>query len=157
MPTLDDIYRKFGETAEAAKLIETELGTLLFEDRAVGEGLLAEPNPKLATDLYGRINRNTLGQLIKCLNNNTQSLDALDALLTSARQERNRLFHSFYRQHNFRRNSNEGRTIMLNDLESLHNTLLQAYKAIMLLSGVDLEALAAGGEHELPTVHLPIR
>jgi hypothetical protein len=28
--SLDDVYRKFGETAEAAQLLETELGTLLF-------------------------------------------------------------------------------------------------------------------------------
>ena len=30
MPTLDDVYRKFGETAEAAQLLETELGTALM-------------------------------------------------------------------------------------------------------------------------------
>jgi hypothetical protein len=29
MPTLDDVFRKFGETAEAAQLLETELGNLL--------------------------------------------------------------------------------------------------------------------------------
>jgi hypothetical protein len=27
MPSLDDVYRKFGEAAEAAQLVETELGT----------------------------------------------------------------------------------------------------------------------------------
>ena len=27
MPTLDDVYRKFGEASEAAQLLETELGT----------------------------------------------------------------------------------------------------------------------------------
>lgn len=29
MPGLDDIYRKFGEAAEAAQLLETELGNML--------------------------------------------------------------------------------------------------------------------------------
>jgi hypothetical protein len=156
MPTLDDVYRKFGEAAEAAQLIETELGTLLLWFRGVEEGLLTKANPESATNLLETINRHTLGQLIKRLNSTTLSLEKLDSLLTSARDERNRLLHSFYRQHNFRRTSDEGRALMLNDLESIHDTLLHAYKAVMLLSGVDLEALAASGEHVGLTAHLPI-
>ena len=30
MPNLDDVYRKFGETSEAAQLLETELGNILL-------------------------------------------------------------------------------------------------------------------------------
>jgi hypothetical protein len=30
MPTLDDVYRKFGEVAEAVALLETDLGTMLM-------------------------------------------------------------------------------------------------------------------------------
>lgn len=97
MPTLDDVYRKFGEAAEVAQLIETELGTLLLQVRGVDEGLLDKPNPARASDILDTINRYTLGQLIKNLNTTTQSLDGLDSLLTSAREERNRLFHTFYR------------------------------------------------------------
>ena len=126
MPTLDDIYRKFGEAAEAAQLIETELATLLLSVQGLDEGLLIEPNPARATELLATLNRHTLGQLLKSLNNKTQSLDKLDSLLSKALKERNRLFHSFYRQHNFRRNSNEGRLVMLNDLESVHDALLNA-------------------------------
>jgi hypothetical protein len=156
VPTLDDVFRKFGEAAEVAHLIETELGTKLLVSRAMEESLLTEPSPKRATDILDTINHHTLGQLIKNLKNTSVSLDTLDSLVTSALRERNRLFHTFYRQHNFRRNSDEGRIIILEDLESIHNTLLQAYKAIMLLSGIDLEALAAIGEHVGPTDHLPI-
>jgi hypothetical protein len=159
MPTLDDVYRKFGEVAEAAQLLETQLGTMLLITIGVAEGLLTEPNPKRASDLLDGINRHTLGQLLKSLNE-TQSLDKLDALLSSALEERNRLSHSFYRQHNFRRNSDEGRALMMNDLESIHDTLIEAYKAVMLLSGVDLEAAVADKKtavaDKLPTRHLPI-
>ncbi|QJR09225.1 hypothetical protein DSM104443_00262 [Usitatibacter rugosus] len=42
---------------------------------------------------------------------------------------------------------------MLEDLESIHTTLLDAYKAVMLLSGVDLDS--ANGVN-LPTTHVPI-
>ena len=157
MPTLDDIYRKFGETAEAAQLLETQLGTMLLLIRGAEDDLFTVPNPKRAFDLCGTINRHTLGQLIKSLNSTTQSLDALESLLSKALQERNRLIHSFYRDHNFRRNSDEGRALMLEDVESIHDTLLQAYKAVMLLSGVELEALVDSAvEHNAPTRHVSI-
>ena len=96
MPTLDDVYRKFGETAEAAQLLETELGNMLLITRCIDEGLLEKKNPARAADILDSINRHTLGQLLKSLNNHAQSLDALDMLLVKARDERNRLSHLFY-------------------------------------------------------------
>jgi hypothetical protein len=152
VPTLDDVYRKFGEAAEAAQLLETELGTMLLFIRAADDGLLIEPNPARASDLLTTINRHTLGQLLKYLSRKTPSLDTLEPLLWTALEERNRLSHSFFRQHNFRRNSDEGRTFMLRDLESIHGALLDAYKAIMLLSGVNLDIVA----YTAPTCHIPI-
>lgn len=62
MPSLDDVYRKFGETAEAAQLIETELGTMLLAARCIEEGLLEKQGPALATDILDSVNRHTLGQ-----------------------------------------------------------------------------------------------
>jgi hypothetical protein len=157
MPTLDEVYRKFGETAEAAQLLETQLGTMLLLIRGAEENLFITPNPERASQLHDTINRHTLGQLSKAFNSTAQSLDELDSLLSVALQERNRLFHHFYRDHNFRRNSDEGRSLMLKDMESIHNTLLSAYKAVMLLSGVDLEALAdTPYEPHAPTRHVPI-
>jgi hypothetical protein len=157
MPTLDDVYRKFGETAEAAQPLETELGNRLLLVRGVEDDLITEPNPKLASDLYEKINRLTLGQLLRNLNDTPLSLNALETILSNALQERNRLFHSFYRHHYFRRNSDEGRAVMLKDLDSIHSMLIDAYKAAMLLSGVDLDALVeAAGDFNGPTRHVPI-
>lgn len=189
MPTLDDVYRKFGETAEAAQLLETELGTKLLIRRGVAANLHNEPNSALASDISAEIDRHTLGQLIKgltktnqtaeaaqlletelgtnfllnlgvpanLLNQPNSAIDALESLLLRGLQERNRLSHSFYRQHNFRRNTDHGRALMLEDLESILDTLLEAYKAVVLLSGVDLDALVeAGVEHVPPTLHVQI-
>lgn len=170
MPTLDDVYRKFGEVSEAAQLLETELGNILFGE-AVVEGMLvrlpesARLNKKQAEELMDNVNRQTLGQLIKNAKRYTKALDQLEPLLAEALEERNRLSHHFYRQHNFRRNSDVGRLLMLEDLESIHHVLLNAYKAVVLLSGVDLDAVAEksnkardNGERPAadPTVHLPI-
>jgi hypothetical protein len=155
MPTLDDVYRKFGEAAEAAQLLETALGNLLMMALCIDEGLLEKKNPARAADVLDSVNHHTLGQLLKGLNNRTQSLDALEALLVKARDERNRLSHSFYREHNFRRNSEEGRDFMMEDLEGIHSALLDAYKAVLALGGMDLDALAKT-EMKLPTRHVPI-
>ena len=155
MPTLDDVYRKFGFAAEAAQLLETELGTMLLAARCIDAGLLENKNPAQAADILDSVNHHTLGQLLKSLNNHTQSLDALDALLVKARDARNRLSHSFYREHNFRRNSEDGRALMMEDLEGIHCALLDAYKAVLALSDFDVNAFAEI-ETKLPTRHLPI-
>jgi hypothetical protein len=155
VPILDDVYRKFGETAEAAQLIETELGNMLLIILAAENSLFSQPDSARAAEILETINRQTLGQLLRKLKMKTEIIADLEELLWKALQERNRLFHSFYRQHNFRRNSDDGRVLMLKDLETLHDTLLAAYKAIMLLSGVDLEAMAMRPV-PLPIRHIPI-
>lgn len=153
MPTLDDVYCKFGFTAEAAQLLETQLGNMLLSHHVIEDDLIGGNDPERARAIWNSINRQTLGQLLKNLNNRTQSLDGLNDLLLNAIKARNRLFHSFYSSHNFRRNSEEGRLIMLQDLEIVHTALLDAYKAVLLLEGIDLETMVLG---DLPTDHLPI-
>jgi len=153
MPSLEDVYQKFGFASEAAQLLETELGTILFVSGAIKQNLLEKQNSDIATELYESINRKTLGQLLKGVKNTTISVEHLEDLLSKALKERNRLAHSFYRQHNFRRNSEDGRQIMLDDLEQMHEVLLEAYKAVMLLSGVDLDEVSIS---KLPTDHVPI-
>ena len=42
---------------------------------------------------------------------------------------------------------------MLEDLESIHQTILDAYEAVMRLSGIDLDEMTI---EEAPTKHLPL-
>jgi hypothetical protein len=173
MPTLDDVYRKFGEVAEAAQLIETELGTALLFFGLVDEKLLSPVSLKVedvqaGRDLMSRISRQTLGQLLKNTKRHSNELEKLEPLLSDALDTRNRLFHSFYRQHNLRKTTDAGRAIMMAALGTMHETLIEAYKALMLLSGVDLDKLVAemdakrGAADEGPPIdqnavfHLPL-
>jgi hypothetical protein len=151
-PTLADVYRKFGEASEAAQLIETELGTVLLLEEAIGEGLIGEDG-KRAAEILKDVARQTLGALIRNVKGKSSSTKELEALLEKALKERNRLSHSFFLKHNLRRNSGEGRALMMKDLDQIHTVLLEAYKALLELDGIDLEVLA---EQELPTGHLPI-
>ena len=157
MATLDDVYRKYGEVSEAAQLLETELGNLLLSQECIEAGLLEDPNANRATAIYRRVIKQTLGRLVQSVDAITGPNMDLPDLLREALTSRNRLAHSFFLQHNFRRNSDQGREAMLRDLEIIHNTLLEAYDAVLLLSGVDIKKLVA--EHRdspLPTGHLPI-
>ena len=151
MTSLDDVYRKFGETAEAAQLLETELGNMLLMIKGLEENLILEPNPDLALSIYKKINKSTLGQLLKQIGKSTNSIDEMLSMLERAQKERNRLSHSFYKEHNFRRNTNEGRSIMLEDLNNIHDLLLDAYKAVLRISGIDLDD---DTDMPLPTKHL---
>ena len=158
MPTLDDVHRKFGEVSEAAQLLETELGNLLLTHQCVEADLLQNPDPNRATAIYDRINRKTLGQLIRSLGAAVDPVADLEQILSDALVARNRLTHSFYLRHNVRRNSDDGRDVMLSNLDALHRSLLRAYKALLLLSGIDLDQLVIEeGDAAQPAEHLPIR
>lgn len=90
MPTLDEVYRKFGEVSEAAQLIETELGNILSIHGAIDSGLLEKPDAALAADLFKFINRQTLGQLLRSLHRTDESVSQLEAMLKEALEQRNR-------------------------------------------------------------------
>jgi len=153
MPSLDDVYRKFGEVSEAAQLLETQLGNILLLARGNEQDLFTAQNPELARRILDGINKSTLGQLLKQLHPVMGSEQDLERLLVEALDARNRLAHTYYREHNLRRNTEEGRAIMITDLESLHGTLIEAYRAALTLSGVDLDAV----DIARPKRHLPIR
>jgi len=141
MPTIEDVYQKFGFVSEAAQLLELELGTILFHNHAIEKKLFEEPNPELATKLLEKVNKQTLGRLINNAKIKVESLEEIESLLFAALKERNRLAHSFYWEHNFRLRAEDdaGREIMFEDLERMHDIILNAYKAVMMISGIDLE------------------
>ena len=153
MPTLDEVYRKFGEVAEAAQLLETELGTALLCVQGLEHDLFAGDKGELATEIYKKIDKSTLGCVLKQLAKSAGFGGDLELLLANALADRNRLFHSFYPKHNFRRNSDEGRAKMIADLERMHETILEAYRAVMRLSGIDLDKLT---NVPMPTTHVKI-
>ena len=152
MPTLDDVYRKFGEVSEAAQLLETELGNILLSVRGFENGLFSKMDQEIAAAILEKVNRSTLGQLVKAVGSAAASPEAIEKTFALALKERNRLAHDFYREHNFRRNTDEGRDIMLKDLEQMHEHIITAYKAAFAMSGIDLDRIVAA----MPTKHVPI-
>ena len=129
------------------------MGTIRLCAEGREHDLFAGDKGELATEIYNKINKSTLGQLLKRLAKSAGISDDLELLLANALAERNQLFHSFYRKHNFRRNSYEGCAKMLEDLERKHEMILDAYKAVLRLSGVDLDKLT---NVPMPTTYVKI-
>ena len=131
---------------------------MLLEHKCIDAGLLERPSSEKATAIYEHVTKQTLGKLIRSLSPIGGFSENIEQLLSNALATRNRLTHSFYLQHNFRRNSDAGREEMLRDLEAMHDDLLDAYKAVLLLSGFDVDELVDEfGGIPLPTGHLRIR
>jgi len=120
MATRDELYAKFGITAEAAQLFETELGTLLLCLRGLEHGWHVVPDGERARATLEEIDRSTLGRLLSGLKRHVALEDDLETRFSAALQARNCLTHGFYERHNFKIQTDVGRDEMISDLELLH-------------------------------------
>ncbi len=141
MTTREEIYAKFGVTAEAAQLFETELGTLILYVQGVSSRWRAVPDPESAQAALDRIERSTLGGLIATLKKQVGIDESLAGRFASALQARNRLNHGFYERHNFKIETDEGRNEMFADLEELHTELFDAWQIACTMTALATKAL----------------
>lgn len=143
MATRDELYAKFGITAEAAQLFETELGTLILGLRGLENGWHVVANGERAREALDEIDRSTLGRLLSTLKKHATLETDLETRFTSALQARNRLIHGYYERHNFKIQAAAGRDEMIADLEALHEELFAAWQlasgATTILTGILVE------------------
>jgi hypothetical protein len=141
MATRDEIYAKFGITAEAAQLFETELGTLLLWAHGLRNGWHVAHDSGRAQAVLNDIDRSTLGQLLATLKKHVALDDQLEDRFASALKARNRLKHGFFERHNFRIQTDEGRDVMLADLEKLHDELFNAWQIASAMTTIATQFL----------------
>src|SRR5262245_45311986 len=101
MATRDEIYSKFGSTAEAAQLLETALGNAILLIETLNGDWHLSPKPEEAWALLDRVERSTLGSLLTEIQKHASFDGELPTLFRSALRTRNRLMHGFYERHNF--------------------------------------------------------
>lgn len=128
MASRDEVYSKFGMTAEAAQLLETALGTALLGIKGLKRGWHLSPQPDEAWRALDRIEKSTLGTLLKEIQEHVTFEGDLPAFFFAALKTRNRLMHGFYEHHNFKIQTDEGRDEMLADLETMHTELFNAWQ-----------------------------
>jgi cytochrome c556 len=142
MATRDELYAKFGITAEASQLFETELGTLLLAVSAIENGWHVTPDPVSARKTLDQIEAHTLGRLLGVLKGKVPFDEHLAERFDSALKARNRLNHGFYEKHNFKIQTDEGRDLMIADLEKLHEELFQVWRMASSLTAAMAELVA---------------
>lgn len=141
MTTRDELSAKFGITAEAAQLFETELGTLLLCATGPDGGWHVVPDGQRARDLLRELDRSTLGGLLSKLKRRVEFDGDLSTLFASALGARNRLNHGFYERHNFKIQTDEGRDGMVADLEALHNELFAPWQIVSVMTSLASDAI----------------
>jgi hypothetical protein len=137
-----ELYAKFGITAEAAQLFETELSTLLLCLRALEKGWHIIPDGESAKVTLDEIDRSTLGRLLRGLKGQVELTEDLEARLCSALEARNRLTHGFYERHNFKIQTATGRDEMIADLDRLHAELFNAWQITGAMTTMISEAIS---------------
>jgi hypothetical protein len=141
MATREELYAKFGITAEAAQLFETELGTLLLQLRGMEKGWHIVPDGEQAKILFDQVEQSTLGNLLGRLKKHVRFDGDLEGQLSSALKARNQLIHGFYERHNFKIQTDEGRDEMIADLERLHTDLFQAWQRASAMTALMREIM----------------
>ena len=139
MATRDELYGKFGIAAEAAQLFETELSTLLLAARGLEKGWHVAPDPESARKALDDIDASTLGMMLRHLKRATTIDDVITDKFASALKARNRLMHGFYERHNFKIQTDEGRDVMMADLEKLHDELFHAWQLASTMTGLTMK------------------
>ena len=136
MATREQLYAKFGITAEAAQLFETALGTLLLGAEGLHKEWIEKPDPETAALKLANVKKSTLGRLLRMARSVIEFDDGLILFFSNALDTRNRLMHGFYERHNFQIQTESGRGTMIDDLEVMHTELFNAWQLADSLSGV---------------------
>lgn len=128
MASADQMYVKFGQTAEAAQLFETDLSTIVLAIEGRKNAWHISPNVTQARAFYERLNRKTLGQLLQEVGRHISLDDDTAELFNEALNARNLVNHGFFERHNFAIQTEDGRQGMIEDLDRLHSRLHGAWK-----------------------------
>ena len=146
-----ELYAKYGIAAEAARLFETELGTMLLCYKALEKDWHIVPDAAVAQEALNLIDRNTLGRVLKDLKRYVTFEADLEEGFSSALKARNRLMHGFFERHNFRIQNESGRREMIADLDRLHGELFAAWRAADGLSTALSAVLRQGAQERHDT------
>lgn len=141
MASRDELYAKFGITAEASQLLETSLGTLSLSVAGLSSGWHIAPDATAARAALEKIDANTLGQILAGLKGRVGFSEELLDVLSNGLSARNRLIHGFFERHSFSIQTDEGRDAMMADLESLHDLLFTAWRHADAMAGLASEVL----------------
>ena len=141
MASREQVYAKFGVTAEAAQLLETELGTLHLAQCGLENRFWDKSKSSEATRTLQEIDESTLGQLLRKVRTKSEVSGDIETTLREGLRIRNKLCHGFYLKHGNRIQTDEGRDLMMADLEEMHQKLFRAYQLADSMSSLAVQVV----------------
>jgi len=126
---LDELYAKFGRTAEMAQVMELEAGNLALSYVLIAFDVnnLTKEQKLFMKSLSEDIDRRTFGNLVNILKKSMNVDQKIKDTVDSALEKRNYLTHRFFRTHNFVIHSVEGRAKMIDELSNLYEAFSIAH------------------------------
>jgi hypothetical protein len=130
--TLRLLYLEFGRTAEVAQIMEMEAGNLAlsFVSLAFDPSTITDDERGLLRAIVDDVNSRTFGNLLKQIRRIGGVSEGIQLMVDEALEKRNYLVHKFFRSHNLRINSEEGRIEMIADLRAIHESLSRAHAVL---------------------------
>ena len=130
--TLRLLYFEFGRTAEMAQIMEMEAGNfaLSFVSLAFDPSKVTDDERDLLRAIVDDVNSRTFGNLLKQIRKIGDVSENIRRIVDEAIEKRNYLVHKFFRSHNLRINSEEGREEMIADLRAIHESLSRAHAVL---------------------------
>ncbi|HSE18654.1 MAG TPA: hypothetical protein VLB46_16480 [Pyrinomonadaceae bacterium] len=129
---LQELYCKYGRTAEMAQVMEFEAGNLALAFISVWF------DPKTITDeqrhmfqgVIDDVDKRTFGNLLKQIRKTVTISEKIEQTVTEALEKRNYLTHRFFKKHNFAINSEEGKKVMIAELDDIYRALNLAHAVL---------------------------
>ncbi len=129
---LKALYFEFGRTAEMAQVMEIEAGNfaLAFVSLAFDPEKITDDERRYFSAIIDDVNSRTFGNLLKQIRKIGSISEGIETTINDALEKRNHLIHGFFRSHNFRINSEEGRKEMRVELEKIYESLSRAHATL---------------------------
>jgi hypothetical protein len=134
MATPDEVYKEFGRAAEHAQHFESALGSVLLVYKIFENETKSAPiYDGYYLDVLRKIDRNTLGALLRKVSEQITVHTDLMRVFEAALKARNYLTHNFYREQGGSIETEAGRDAMLTCLAELQRQLAAAQDAAEFL------------------------
>lgn len=132
------VYTKYGQIAEKAQVLETEVGNvvLAFFALFVGTKDLSEEKKGFYSHLLKEVNRQTLGRLLSHIKTIVEFDAKTFEIVDTALEKRNYFTHHFFRTHNFAIYSEAGRSELLRELTAIGEHFDLAHTCLSAITGL---------------------
>lgn len=123
------LYFEFGRAAEMAQLMELAAGNLAlsFVSLAFDPAKITDDERSLFRAIVEDVNSRTFGSLLREIRKIGSVSEGIEKIIDEALDKRNYLVHRFFRSHNLRINSEEGRKEMIAELRAICESLGRAH------------------------------